>query len=257
MLHRGLHDPRASTTASSASTARPRAHPARVGPAHHDAAHHPGRRSRSSPASPTCPTPASLVASPTAGAALRALRRADQRGTSRRRRRIGPSSSTPSSRRWIAIVLAGARRPGCSASPTSGTGKGKGPHGLTERNKRWPAPATRSSRTSTTSTTSTPTSSSAHQGPDRPGRQLVQPERHRRHRQLVGHGARRAPAVGLREHRPGRRRRHRQRLGRRLRGQRASCLRKIQTGKVQQYAALLFGAATVLAAVFVVIVSAS
>ena len=90
------------------------------------------------------------------------------------------------------------------------------------------------------------------QGPDRPGRLLGQPERHRRHRQrrrppssrpvgdctydYIDQGVVDGAVNGI---------------GRRLGQRSGQVLRRIQTGKVQQYGALLFGGAAVLAGIFV------
>ena len=89
------------------------------------------------------------------------------------------------------------------------------------------------------------------QGPDRPGVLLVQPERHRRASSTPP--ARRSVATGRRSStrtstRGRRRARQRHRRGAEESGE---VLRHIQTGRVQQYAALLFAGAVVLAVIFV------
>ena len=66
-------------------------------------------------------------------AALRALRRAHRRllpGRSRRRRSRHPEFTF-----WIAVVSTAGRRSSASRSPTSGSGRASGPHGITERNR--------------------------------------------------------------------------------------------------------------------------
>ena len=107
------------------------------------------------------------------------------------------------------------------------------------REQRSPGRATGCSRTSTTSTTSTRTSSSATSGARSPSDELVQPERDRRRRQPHGH--------------PPRRRRRLPQVDQRVvdglvlstgtAAEERAATRHIQTGQVQQYAALLFGGA--------------
>ena len=129
------------------------------------------------------------------------------------------------------------------------------PHGITERNERRAAvPATRSSSTSTTSTASTPTSSSAASRARSPGptywfnQNVIDGivERRRGRPAIAGGFVYRNIDQGV--------------VDTIVNGSGAAAegsgqfLRRIQTGKVQQYAALLFGGAAVLAAVFVIIV---
>ena len=149
-----LHDPGHLAHASSASTAAQRH--ARTSRPGHDV---PllilaGRRHRRS-ASPTCPTRSSARRPD-----VRALRfehfveptrLLPERIDARRVQRLAsPSVSTVVGRRSASSLAYLWYWQGQAAR-----------HGLTERNKARPRPATRCSRTSTTSTTSTPTSSSA------------------------------------------------------------------------------------------------
>ena len=203
---------------------------------------HPGRRWPSSPASSTCPAfgwlPDALAP------AVRALRRADGAATSRR-------SPTPSSRWWIAVLAGAARLPRHRPRLRLLLAAARF-HGVTERSRAGP----RRLHAARQQVLLRPPLHRRHrrrrQGPDRPGRLLVQPERHRRRRQ------RRRPSVAVgvgrldvQVDRPGGGRRRRQRLGRAVRGTSARCCAGMQTGKVQQYGALLFGGAVVLAGIFV------
>ena len=92
-----------------------------------------------------------------------------------------------------------------------------------------------------------------HRPPDRPGRVLGQPERHRRHRQRRRHRRQARRRVGLPQRRPAGRRRRGQRLRCRSPTRRGEALQPVQSGKVNQYGALLFGAAAVGAIVLVIV----
>ena len=114
--------------------------------------------------------------------------------------------------------------------------------------------ATRSWSTSTTSTTSTRTSSShaiAHPIARAAywfNQNVIDGDRQRRR-----HRRPQDRRVGLPQHRPARRRRRGQRLRRRSPTRPATALRPVQSGKVNQYGALLFGAAAIGALVLVIV----
>ena len=211
-------------TSSSASTAGHGAHAARVGPAHHRAAHHP-RRLAVVAGFVNLPDTGSAVGARRLRAALRALRRADAARTSRRP--STPRSTTPSSRSWIAVVstaigarsasslayaLVLARAPARTASP-SGRRLARAGYTLLV-NKYY------------LDHLYTDVIVGGIKGPIARAAYWFNQNVIDGVVNGVGRGAGRRRPVGLQVHRPGRRRRHRQRLGRDAPRARARLLRK-------------------------------
>ena len=247
LLHRGLHDPlRLPHVLRRAPGPRRRPHHRRTSPGPASSCRSTSSRAwPSSPASPTCPTPACCLVPD--DVALRFEHYVEPVGGL-----LPDDRRTPSSRSWIALHRRRASALARHRPRLRSTGSGARSTGVTERSRCARAGYTLLDEQVLLRPPLHRRHRRRHQGPDRPGRLLVQPERHRRHRQRR---RRRAPSAsadwtykyidqGV--------------VDGTVNGSGAlseasgQLLRRIQTGKVQQYGALLFGGAVVLAGIFVV-----
>ena len=230
------------------------AHAARVGPAHHRPADHPRRRSAVVAGFANLPDTGVLSWVPESFA-LRFEHYVEPTGGLLPRRASTRPSTTPSSR-------CGSR----SSRPPSalvGAGlaylwfwKGIGPHGLTERQRVARAGYTVLENKYYLDHLYTDVIAGGIKGPIAQAAYWFNQNVIDGIVNGVGAASVAARPVGLQVHRPGRRRQHRQRLGRDAPRARGSSCASSQTGKVQPYGAFLFAGATILAGVFVLIVSA-